>query len=453
MLIASFFRNHKLISGLSLLGLVLAFVSLFNISQNLPVWAEKLIVIDQFAIFFMAIALAAAILINIISYNYFSKFQEQKEEFYILFNIAVLGTLVMISAHHFIAFFIGLELLSIPLYVLIAYTRTNKGSVEAAIKYLTLAAASSAILLFGMAMLYGVCGSMDTTVVSLYFRITHPLPPLALAGLSLIIVALGFKLALAPFHMWTPDVYQGAPSPVTAFLASASKGAAFAFALRLIAGTGIQSSGILYVVLAIISVLSMFTGNLLALKQTSIKRILASSSVANLGYLLIALIVGGSMGLKSASFYLAAYFLTTVGAFTVIGILSNEEKEADSLENYKGLYFRNKWLAIILAATFFSLAGMPLTAGFISKFYLATGAASASKWLLIWLLIINSAISLYYYLKVVYTIFKPSESEQLQGKIFVPIASSLVLAISFISIIWLGVAPAGLMKIIEMVVK
>jgi len=448
-LVTAFYRNHKFIAGLSLTGLLIAFFSIFIISKTMPGWAGKLILIDGFSIFYFGLTLVAVILINIINYTYFKSVEEQKEEFYIMLHVSTLGTMVMISSVHFASFFLGLELLSIPLYVMIAYSRNTPFGVEAAIKYFILAGASSSILLFGMALIYYECGSMDIKYFIYTLQTTLHFPFLLKFGIGMIITALGFKLALAPFHMWTPDVYQGAPAPVTAFLSTASKGGAFAFAIRLFALINFETAGSIITVLSILAGLSMFTGNLLAIRQNNVKRILACSSIAHFGYLLIALISGGRIGVQAATFYLSVYFITTIGAFSVLTILAKNGKEKDNIEDLRGLYFRNRFLAVIMATMFFSLAGMPLTAGFMSKYYLASIGINANFWILIWLLIINSAIGLFYYLRVVYSIFRPSVENQKEEMVWVSVGGSFALAVSFIAVVWLGIAPGGLLDIIS----
>jgi NADH-quinone oxidoreductase subunit N len=269
----------------------------------------------------------------------------------------------------------------------------------------------------------------------------------------MIISAIGFKLSLFPFHMWTPDVYQGAPAPVTAFLATISKGGVFVLIINLFAYINLQSGEIIVIALIAISALSMFTGNLMALRQNSIKRLLACSSIAHMGYLLIPIIIGGITGIRAAMFYLSVYFIATIGIFSVIAVLSKEGKEIDNIDDLKGLYLKNKWLAMVFVSMIFSLAGMPLTAGFMSKFYILLIGTVNAQWLLIWLLIINSAISLYYYLKVVFYIFKPALENQSKENNLIPIGSSIVLAISLIIIIWIGIAPNGLVNLIHVMYK
>jgi NADH-quinone oxidoreductase subunit N len=451
-LVIPFYRNYKLIASISLVGFFIAFYSLFNHSEGLPFWAKDMIFISGFSIYFIQLILFVAMLINIISIGYFGKVEEEKEEYYLFLQVAVLGTITMIASQHFAVFFIGLELLSIPLYVMIGYIRKNPANIEASIKYLILAAASTSFFLFGIALVYLVTGTMNIFQVLSYINSTQP-SYLCLIGIGMILAALGFKLSLSPFHMWTPDVYQGASSPVTAFLATVSKGGAFALLINLFANIYLQSGRTIVIALIVVSGLSMFIGNLLALRQNSLKRLLACSSIAHLGYLLVPIIIGGLTGIRSAIFYLTAYFITTIGAFTVIAILSNKGKEIDSIDDFKGLYSKNKSLAIVLSVMMFSFAGIPLTAGFMSKFYILLIGVVNAQWLLLWLLIINSAIGLYYYLKVVFYILKPLPKIQNNKSVILPFGSAIVLSISLLIVIWIGVAPNGLLKIIYLFYK
>ena len=283
--------------------------------------------------------------------------------------------MVLATSSHFVSFFLGLEALSVSLYTLIAYERAGRNGIEAGVKYLILAAVSAAFLLFGMALIYAEFGTMEFSRIAGAWS-DHGGSLLALAGLAMILVGVGFKLALAPFHMWTPDVYQGAPAPATAFLATVSKAAVFAVLLRYFAAIGAAESGSLRVALTLIAILSMFAGNLLALMQASVKRILAYSSIAHSGYLLIALLATRDYAPLAASYYLLAYVVTTLGAWGVVTALSSKDGDADSLEDYRGLAWRRPWLSGALTAMLFSLAGIPLTAGFVGKFYLLTAGVA-----------------------------------------------------------------------------
>jgi NADH-quinone oxidoreductase subunit N len=271
---------------------------------------------------------------------------------------------------------------------------------------------------------------------------------LVLPGLALITTGFGFKLAVVPFHLWTPDVYQGAPAPVTAYIATVSKGAMFAVLLRFFYRSGVHDLAPVFIVFSIIAIASMIVGNLLALQQNNVKRILAYSSIAHLGYLLVAFQAAGDLGPTAVTFYLVAYFVTTMGAFGVVTVLSDGSKEADDLGDYRGLFWRRPALAAVFTAMLLSLAGIPVTAGFIGKFYIVAAGASSAMWALIIILVITSAIGLFYYLRIVVVMYgQPSETPA--GPSTLAPAESLVLALLTALLLWFGVFPAPLLSIIR----
>jgi NADH-quinone oxidoreductase subunit N len=264
--------------------------------------------------------------------------------------------------------------------------------------------------------------------------------------MALIVTGFGFKLAVVPFHLWTPDVYEGAPAPVTGYIATVSKGAMFALLLRYFYRTGAHQLAPLFLVFSIIAIASMFAGNIMALLQDNVKRILAYSSIAHLGYLLVAFQASGNLARTAVAFYLVAYFVTTLGAFGIVGILSDDTKDADSLENYRGLFWRRPAVAAVFTAMLFSLAGIPVTAGFIGKFYVVAAGASAALWSLVIILVITSAIGLYYYLRIVVAMYGAK-----QAKAGPAIARPAALALIFLSValIFLGVFPQPLLSLIR----
>jgi NADH-quinone oxidoreductase subunit N len=274
---------------------------------------------------------------------------------------------------------------------------------------------------------------------------------LLLSGVVLIITGIGFKLALVPFHMWTPDVYQGAPAPVTAFVATVSKGGMFALLLRYFNQSGANHFTSVLLVFSIIAIASMLAGNLLALFQNNVKRILAYSSIAHMGYLLVALDVGGPMGTDAVVFYLVAYFVMTLGAFAVVTVLSEQHRDADQLEDYRGLFWRRPILALVFTAMLLSLAGIPLTAGFLGKFYIVAAGAAVGAWSLILILAITSTIGLFYYLRIVAALYQqPADGYQTSQ----PLprrkpAATMALAALTVILVWLGVYPALLLKVIQ----
>jgi len=403
-------RSHALAAGLTVLGLCAASVSLFAAAVWAPRDVTPLLRIDLNALFYTGLILAGSIVVVFLCYGYFdSQENNHPEELYVLLAIAALGSATLVSASHFASFFLGLEILSVSLYGLIAYERELKASVEAGLKYLVLAAASASFLLFGMALAYFELGTMDFRNIPAAAAAPGVAPGLTAVGATLIIVGVGFKLALVPFHMWTPDVYEGAPAPVTAFVATVSKGAMFALLLRYFSQSGVRDSGPVLLVFSIIAVASMFAGNLLALFQNNVKRILAYSSIAHLGYLIVAFEAGGGMAGSAVAFYLVAYFGTMLGAFGVVTVLSTPGNDLGDLASYRGLFWRRPVIASVFTVMLLSLAGIPVTAGFIGKFYVIAAGASVLLWVPVFTLVITSAIGLFYYLRIIVALYSHVE--------------------------------------------
>jgi len=446
MVAAAIGRNHALALGITLAGLAAAFCSVLFVH---PRRVTALLSMDSYALFFMGLIVAASFAVALLAYAYLARWKGNREEFYVLLLVATLGGMVLSASTHFTSFFLGLEILSVALYALIAYLHERPRPVEAGIKYLVLAAASAGFLLFGIALIYAALGTMDFARIAQLLAAKSDLnPALMLPGVALIVTGIGFKLALAPFHMWTPDVYEGAPAPVTAFVATVSKGAMFALLLRYFNQSGFSHGfAPLVLVFSIIAIASMLAGNLLALLQNNVKRILAYSSIAHMGYLLVAFQVGGPMGASAAIFYLVAYFVMTLGAFGVVTVLSERERDADLLEDYRGLFWRRPALALVFTAMLLSLAGIPLTAGFLGKFYIIVAGASVGAWALILILVTTSAIGLFYYLRIVVTLYaQPAAGDRAHEPIprRAP-AAILVLAALTVILVWLGVYPAPLL--------
>lgn len=446
MLAVTISRNFKFTYVFSLIMFLAAFLSLFLVMPYATHEFKPLLVIDRYGILFLGIILLSGILITILSYEYLKIQSGEREEYFIIFFVAVLGASILVLAEHFITFFLGLETLSISLYVLIAYLKWRDYCIEAGIKFLVIASLSTAFLLFGMGLLYAETGTMSFREIFSAAGKASLLSPLMLAGSGLILTGIGFKLALVPFHMWTPDIYQGAPVPITTFIATISKGAVLALALRLFIDVRGFDYPVLVIVLSGIAILSMFTGNILALKQLSLKRLLAYSSIAHMGYLLITLIAGTTAGIEAAIFYLAAYVTTTLGAFGIISILSVCEHDADNIDELRGLFWNNPWIASVLTLAMLSLAGLPLTAGFISKFYLVLAGVKSGLWILAFSLVINSVISLYYYLRVVKTMFTAAPDRR---ALKVPAIMNLLLFIIAAGILFLGILPSYLTELIS----
>ena len=442
-------RNHTVAFGLTLAGLAAGFWSIFFAPLR---QVTALLIIDRYALFFMGLIVAASFAVALLAYGYLEKREGNKEEFYVLLLVATLGAMVLAASSHFASLFLGLEVLSVALYALIAYFGDRPLPLEAGVKYLVLAASSSAFLVFGIALVYADLGTMDFRQMAHLLAIRADLNlGLLLPGTAMIVTGIGFKLALVPFHMWTPDVYQGAPAPVTAFIATVSKGGMFALLLRYFTQSGVGRFAPLLLVFSIIAIASMFTGNLLALFENNVKRILAYSSIAHMGYLLVALEVGGALGANAVVFYLMAYFVMTLGAFAVVTLLSGQDRDADQLEDYRGLFWQRPGIALAFTAMLFSLAGIPLTAGFLGKFYIVAAGAAVGSWALILILVITSTIGLFYYLRIVAVMYQqPAEKTQtLEPLPRRAPAAILVLAVLLVVLVWLGVYPTLIVNVIQ----
>lgn len=454
MLVIAVGRNHKIMYVITALSFLAAFVSLFELRDVGRYTIGPLLVMDGFGVFYIGMMLLTALLISMLSYAYFEQREERKEEYYILLLLATIGACVLVISTHFASLFLGLEILSVSLYGLIAYLRTRERSDEAGIKYLILAAFSSAFLLFGMALVYASTGTMEFAGIATAIASFTELPLLLLTGFGMMIVGIGFKLSVVPFHMWAPDVYEGAPAPVTAFIATVSKGGVLGVLIRFFMEVDGFRYPTLVLIFTIVAIASMLAGNLLALLQRNVKRILAYSSIAHLGYLLVAFLAGNQMGVEAVTFYLVAYFITTVGAFGVVAMLSDKERDAEQLEDYRALFWRRPWTAAVFTAMLLSLAGIPLTAGFVGKFYILAAGVNTQLWLLVVMLALNSVIGLFYYIRIVAVMFQQQEAEtaiqprsRLRPSIY--LASVGTLTVLALLLVYIGVYPSGLLQIIQ----
>ena len=445
MIVVSILRNYNVVFGFSVLALLAAFFSIFFIFPSVPHAIEPLFIIDAYSLFFLGVIIISALFVTFLSYDYIKQLTGVREEYYIVLFTSTLGAGLLAVANHFVLFFLGIETLSISLYILIAFQKSKSNSIEAGIKYLILASVSSAFLLFGMALIYTASGTMQFAEIVKSLGSGSHLSPIVLSGFGMMIVGIGFKLALVPFHMWTPDVYQGAPAPVSAYIATVSKGAVMAVLIRFFFNLKGFDNQYLIISISGIAILSMFVGNILAIKQKNIKRLLGYSSIANMGYLIIILLTGSDKGIQASVFYLISYFFTTIGAFGVVTLLSTNEYEAEKIEDFKGLFWKRPGIAIVFTLSLLSLAGIPLTAGFIAKFYVILEGMNAGLMILIISMIINSVIGLYYYLRIITMLFSAASETKLPE---LSIAGNITLVITGISILVLGVYPGWLIDII-----
>ncbi|MCM5705289.1 NADH-quinone oxidoreductase subunit NuoN [Larsenimonas salina] len=454
MLTVAWRRSHFVSATLTVIGLNAALASLILVGQVAPIQVTPLVMIDHYSILYMAMILIAALACSTLAYAYLETLPDQRDEFYMLLGCSVAGGLLLVSSQHLTSLFIGLELMSLPLYGMAAYAFKERLSLEAGIKYMVLSAMASAFLLFGMALLYAESGTLSFTGLGASLANDALHSNWVVAGVGLMVVGLGFKVSVAPFHLWTPDVYEGAPAPVSAFLATVSKIAVFAVLMRLFSLAPATGDGWLHTVIALMALLSMVVGNLLALMQKNLKRIIGYSSIAHLGYLLTALVASDGLALEAAAIYLATYVATTLGAFGVITLVSSPYKGSDAglLYHYRGLFWRRPYLTAVLTVMMLSLAGIPMTAGFIGKFYIFTVGVESELWWLVGGVVLGSALGLYYYLRVMVTLYLKSADEperdapndwaQQVGGLMVLLLAALVFLI--------GVYPQPLIDLVQM---
>lgn len=454
MLLVAMKRNHEFTFISTLTVLAASFISVFLVGPGLPHSIGDLFLIDSFGLYYQALILLSALFVSVFSYisirNFFP--EKRKEEYYLLLMIATLGAGMIVISIHFISFFVSLEVLSISLYSLISYYRERTKPIEAGLKYMIIAAMSSAFLLFGMALVYAISGNM--VFHNLAVRVTHLNDSSLLmvtAGLGLMIVGIGFKLAVVPFHMWTPDVYEGASAPVSAFIASASKGAMVALLIRFFVMANLYHFEKIMEVFTAISILSMLIGNLLALMQDNVKRMLAYSSIAHFGYVLVALVSGRETGPPAATFYVTTYMLTILAAFGIVTLISHSEREAMDINDYKGLFWRKPFLSAIFSTVLLSLAGIPLTAGFMGKYFILASGVGTANWLLVFVLVISSVIGLFYYLRLIAMMMKQEKGTAPVAKTSLIFSASgiLVLAVLGVLIVWFGIYPTWLMDLVN----
>ncbi len=372
-------------------------------------------------------------------------------EFMVLTLFALLGMMVMISAGHFLTLYLGLELLSLSLYAMVALQRDSAIATEAAMKYFILGALASGLLLYGMSMLYGATGTLEVAAVS--DAITQGVANKALLvfGLVFVVSGLAFKLGVVPFHMWVPDVYHGAPTAVTMLIGTAPKLAAFAFVMRILV-EGLQPLVVHWSgMLAILAVLSMAVGNISAIAQTNLKRMLAYSTIAHMGFLLLGVMSGGIEGYSAAMFYAVVYVLMSLGGFGMIMLLSREGFEADKLDDLKGLNQRSPWLAFMMLLLMFSMAGVPPTVGFYAKFSVLSAAVNAGYIPLVIIAVLFSLIGAFYYLRIVKLMY--FDAPESHAPIVVQPDSGLLISINGLAVLALGIMPGTLMSICAVAVQ
>lgn len=440
-------KNNTMLVILSLIGLFIA------MAYSCQLWmipkAETFdgsVLTDRLAVIANLILLSATGLTMLFADGYLRERRANFGEFYPMVLWATAGAMLMTSSTDLMVIFLGLETLSISLYVLAGLVRQDRKSEESAIKYFLLGAFASGFLLYGIAMIYGGTGTSQVTDIAFAWQRGGPdAHTMLIAGVALTLVGLGFKAALVPFHMWTPDVYQGAPTAVTAYMAAVAKTAALLTLIRLLwAATALQD--VWMPVLTVLSILTMTIGNLLALVQTDVKRMLAYSSISNAGYMLVGILANDA---SSVVFYLVAYSMMTIGAFAVVGLTARQGQEGTTYADMRGLWKRAPFIATVMLVFMVSLAGIPPTAGFFGKWFLLRAALTNGLTPLAFVLAANSVISVYYYLRL--TVAMYVEDELVERKAGLAITPGLVLAtlVCAAGIIYVGLSAGSVSQLLS----
>jgi NADH-quinone oxidoreductase subunit N len=439
-------RGSKVLPAVTVLALLATMASLVPFAGVRVEVAHGLIAVDGFGLFFKTVFIGTAIITVLMSVRYLEIEGASPGEYYFLILCATLGMMIMAGGIDLITLFIGLETMAVSFYILAGFIKPNQRSNEAAVKYFLLGAFSLGVLLYGMSIMYGLSGTTNLRVMAATFAGQEHDPRLVLAVI-LVVAGMGFKIAAVPFHMWAPDVYEGAPTPITAFLSVGSKAASFAMLLRLfLEGMPSMSTDwrLLFEVLAIVT---MTVGNLAALTQTNLKRMLAYSSIAHAGYLLIGIVAGTPRGVTAMLIYLFVYSFMQLGAFAVIIVMRRTDVVGDELKDFSGLHFRHPFAAFAMLLFMLSLGGIPPTAGFMGKFWLFSAAIDSGYYWLAVIGVLNSAISLYYYLRLVVFMYLKKETSGSEPTASPALAFTLALAV--VATLALGVYPRMLFEVAE----
>jgi len=439
-------QSRGALAWVALLALAATLASLVPFASTHVEVAHGLMAVDGFAIFFKVVFLVAAGITVLMSVKYLETEGASPGEYYFLVLCATLGMMVMAGGIDLITIFIGLETMAVSFYILAGFIKPNQRSNEAAVKYFLLGAFSLGILLYGMSLMYGLSGTTNLRVMATAFVGQERDPRLVLAVI-LVVAGVGFKIAAVPFHMWAPDVYEGAPTPITAFLSVGSKAASFAMLIRIFY-EGLPSMSadwrLLFEVLAIVT---MTAGNIAAVTQSNIKRMLAYSSIAHAGYLLIGVAVGTSRGVTAMMVYLFVYSFMQLGAFGVLLLLHRKDVAGDELKDFSGLHRRSPFAAFAMLLFMLSLGGIPPTAGFMGKFWLFSAAIDAHYYWLAVIGVLNSAISLYYYLRIV--VFMYLKTDTAGSEPTTSPALAIALGVALVATIVIGVYPRLLFELAD----
>jgi NADH-quinone oxidoreductase subunit N len=441
-------KTQKTLGLIAFVGSVAALISTWFMAQSPGLAFSNIVRVDSFSVFFTFLVIAIAAVVILSSFEYMAVQRIRAGEYYALILFGVVGMVLMASAVELVMIFIGLEISSISTYILAGFRRNEASSSESSLKYFLLGSFATAFFLYGVALMFGATGSTNIDVISQKLR-SGPVEVLVYLAMAMMFVGLGFKVAIAPFHIWTPDVYEGAPAPVVGFMSTAPKAAAFAVLLRVV--FAINAPGRFWF-LWVAAALSMTLGNVGALVQTNVKRLLAYSSIAHAGYLLVAFAMttpdNSLTGISAAMFYTASYAAMNVGAFAVVSHFASAGERYVNLEDYEGLGRSSPLLAATLTIFLLSLIGIPMTAGFFAKFYVFSAALRAN---LVWLTLIgvaNSAVGAYYYLRIIVMMYMREPRKE------VPVAPislglAVALAVCIFATLYLGILPNRVLQVTQ----
>jgi len=452
------FHGKQLAGVFAAVGIIMASIHLYvlRVAGVGPAFFD-MVSLDTFSVFFSALFLAAALVAVFISYNYLNVEKEQHSEYYALILFATAGMMFMAAAIDLVTIFVGLELMSVSIYILVGFLRTQRRSNEAAMKYFLLGSFSTATILYGMSLLYGVAGTTNLERIGAEIA-GQETNLLVVTALFLLMAGLCFKIAAAPFHMWAPDAYEGAPTAITAFMSVAVKAAAFAVFLRIFIVVFAQVRDLYIPVLAVISMITMTWGNVSAVTQQNVKRMLAYSSISHAGFVLMGLVAGTSYGVEASLIYLLAYTFMNLGVWTVVILLRREDIPGEQVDDFSGLFFKRPGIAVLMLVFLLSLAGMPPLAGFIAKYFVFSSVIQVALTpehpfarLMAWVAVIgviNAVVSLYYYLRLVVAMFM--RKEFLPAPLSFSWGIAISLAVTAVFTVLIGVWPQPFIDLVRL---
>ncbi|QCI18724.1 NADH-quinone oxidoreductase subunit N [Buchnera aphidicola] len=458
MLYIAYKRNHFIIFLLSIFGLIITLFSLCFLFSNVPIDVTSLFHITKYSILYISIILISSIATCIFSYRWLLNYPFNKEEFYLLLLLSTLGSICLTISSHMSSMFISIELMSLPIFGLIGYSNYVKYSLEASFKYLILSSISSAFLLLGIAWIYAISGNLSISYINHVLLFASSNEKLVLLfGILMVLVSFLFKLSLVPFHLWTSDIYQGTPSSILSFFSVSGKVALFSVLLNIFSYKSIINNEILYFIISLVSIFSILFGNLMAIFQSNIKRFFGYSSISHLGYLLIILLVLKNsyvFSLETTFIYLFNYLFINIAYFGVIHFFSNSSNDIDTISSYKGLFWSQPLLSSIFTIVLLSLAGIPMTLGFIGKFYILSIIIKHHLWLIGFIFIFGTILGIYGYFRLIINLYLKSSDKLLNSQIISNICisnlSKILILFSGIILLILGLYPNPLIYLIKL---